>query len=162
MSMTLEGPLAHRDRWQATECSIDKACAVVGTRSALLLMREAYYGTTRFDDFAERVGITPAVAAARLKDLVAAGILGKWPYRQPGQRTRYEYLLTQRGRDLLPAVLALWQWGDAHLQNGAPPLELVDADDSPIRVAVLNERGEEVDLEDLHLRRRGDGGRMLR
>jgi DNA-binding HxlR family transcriptional regulator len=156
MSMTLEGPLAHRDRWQATECSIDKAVGVVGTRSALLLLREAFYGTTRFDDFAQRVGITPAVAAARLKDMVGAGILEKRPYRQSGQRTRYEYVLTQRGRDLLPAVLALWQWGDTHLQDGTPPLELVDADNSPIRVAVLNERGEELALEDLHVR---PGGR---
>jgi DNA-binding HxlR family transcriptional regulator len=153
--MTLEGPLAHRDRWQATECSIDKAVSVVGTRSALLLLREAYYGTTRFDDFAQRVGITPAVAAVRLTAMVDAGILEKRPYRQPGQRTRSEYLLTQRGRDLLPAVLALWQWGDTHLQDGTPPLELVDADSSPIRVAVLNERGAELALEDLHVRRGG-------
>jgi DNA-binding HxlR family transcriptional regulator len=152
MPMTLDGPLVHRDRWRATECSIDKTVGVVGTRSALLLLREAFYGTTRFDDFAKRVGLSDAVAAGRLKDLTGAGILEKRPYREPGQRARAEYVLTPRGRDLLPALLALWQWGDAHLQDGAPPLELVDAANAPVRVAILNERGEELDVEDLHVR----------
>jgi DNA-binding HxlR family transcriptional regulator len=155
MPINLEGPLADRDRWRVTECSIDKAVRVVGARSTVLLLREAYYGTTRFDDFARRVGISEAVAAARLKDLVAAGILEKRPYREPGQRTRWEYLLTPQGRGLLPVVLGLWEWGDTHLQESEPPLELVDAAGSPVHVAVLNQRGEELALEDLHVRRPG-------
>ncbi len=55
--MTLDGVLADRDRWRTTECSIDKSVRVIGSRSALLILREAFYGTTRFDDFAGRVGI---------------------------------------------------------------------------------------------------------
>ena len=74
--------------------------AVLGTKSAMLIMREAYYGTTRFDDFARRVGITKAAASARLSELVAAGLLTERPYREPGQRVRDEYVLTDAGHRL--------------------------------------------------------------
>src|ERR1700754_4571631 len=103
MVMYLDGPLADRSRWRTDSCSIGKAMEVIGNRSTMLLIREALYGTTRFDDFVQRVGITDAVAAARLKQLVAIGILDRRPYRDEGQRTRYEYVLTPMGRDLLPA-----------------------------------------------------------
>ena len=125
----MRGQMADRDSWTADRCSIGRALDVVGTRSAMLLMREAYYGTTRFDDFARRVGITEAVAATRLKELVAAGLLIRQPYREPGQRTRYEYRLTEMGRDLALAALALMQWGDRYLSApSGPPVALRHAD----------------------------------
>jgi len=152
MPMTLDGPLADRSRWQPTRCSIAKAMDVVGTRSAILLLREAFYGTTRFDDFASRVGITEAVAANRLKALHGIGVFEKRPYREPGQRTRYEYVLTEMGRDLLPAVVNLMQWGDKYLQDDDGPLRLVDGGTgSSVRVRISNEAGREVGLEDLHV-----------
>ena len=98
------------------------------------------------------MGISDAVAAGRLKDLTAAGILQKRSYREPGQRARRSMSSPPRGRDLLPALVALWQWGDTHLQDGAPPLELVDATNAPVRVAIRNERGEKLAVEDLHVR----------
>ena len=65
----LQGTLADRDAWSAVgECPIEKTMALLGTKSAMLTMREAYYGTTRFDDFARRVGITKAAASARVHD----------------------------------------------------------------------------------------------
>ena len=154
MALKLEGPLADRSAWEAGEqCSISRAMRIVGTRSAMLLLREAYYGTTRFDDFAHRVGITDAVASARLKELVEAGLLARSPYREPGQRTRYEYVLTDMGRDLLPAVLALMQWGDKYLHRGGGPLQLVeDATSTPVRVQIRSEHGNEVGLDDLRVR----------
>jgi DNA-binding HxlR family transcriptional regulator len=147
-TVQLQGPLADRGRWRATRCSIDKALGVVGTRSALLLMREAYYGTSRFDDFAARVGITETVAAARLRELVAAGLLDRRPYRDPGQRTRYEYVLTPMGRDLAPAALALMQWGDRYLTGtNGPPLTLTHAGcGAPVSVEVRCADGHEVPL----------------
>ena len=81
----------------------------------MLLMREAYYGTTRFDDFAKRVGITKAATSARLAELVEAGLLTKQPYREPGQRSRDEYVLTQAGTDFMPVVWAMFEWGRQHL-----------------------------------------------
>jgi DNA-binding HxlR family transcriptional regulator len=152
MTLTLAGALADRDSWRATNCSIDKTISLLGTRSAMLILREAFYGTTRFDDFAERVGLSTAVAAARLKDLVAAEILIRRPYREGRSRTRDEYHLTARGRDLLPALLALQRWGDQHLQDQGPDIEVVDASGSPVRVAVIDSKGKELGPEDLQVR----------
>jgi DNA-binding HxlR family transcriptional regulator len=95
-------------------CPISRALAVVGNRSTVLILREAYYGTTRFDDFATRVGISESMAAARLRDLVDEGLLERRPYQEPGQRTRYEYVLSEAGADLLPVVLGLGRWGEKH------------------------------------------------
>src|ERR1700756_2284013 len=108
----LQGALLDRNAWSATgECPIERTIQVVGTKSALLILREAYYGTTRFEDFYDRVGITKAAAAARLNELVEAGLLSRRPYREPSQRTRDEYVLTPAGTDFMPAVWALFQWG---------------------------------------------------
>jgi DNA-binding HxlR family transcriptional regulator len=145
MSLTLAPPLADRTKWRADACSIGKAMEVVGTRSAMLLLREAFYGTTRFDDFVTRVGITEAVAAGRLKALVELGLFDKQPYRDPGRRTRQEYVLTEMGRDLLPAVLALMQWGDQHLQGGRGPVRVVEeATGSEVHVRICGPDGDPV------------------
>ena len=67
----LQGPLADRDAWSAVgECAIERTMTVVGTKSAMLIMREAYYGTTRFDDFARRVGITKAATSLQNDSLI--------------------------------------------------------------------------------------------
>src|SRR5579871_5892490 len=106
----MTGRLDPRGSWKAERCSLAKALEVVSARSAFLIMREAFYGTTRFDDFAERVGVTDAVAAARLRELVDDGLLAREPYREPGQRTRHEYRLTEKGADLFPVLVGLLQW----------------------------------------------------
>ncbi|ETW25686.1 HxlR family transcriptional regulator [Mycobacterium gastri 'Wayne'] len=100
------------------ECPIEKTMAVVGAKSAMLIMREAYYGTTRFDDFVRRVGITKAATSARLAELVTLGLLARRPYRELGQRSRDEYVLTEAGFDFLPVVFAMFQWGKRHLAGG--------------------------------------------
>ena len=112
----LQGPLADRDAWSAIgECAIEKTMSVVGTKSAMLIMREAYYGTTRFDDFARRVGITKAATSARLAELVDLGLLARRPYQEPGQRSRNEYVLTEAGIEFMPVVWSMFQWGRRHL-----------------------------------------------
>jgi DNA-binding HxlR family transcriptional regulator len=112
----LQGVLAERDKWSTVgECAIEKTMAAVGTKSAMLIMREAYYGTTRFDDFARRVGITKAATSARLGELVDLGLLTRRPYREPGQRSRDEYVLTDAGTDFMPVVFAMFEWGRHHL-----------------------------------------------
>ncbi|PGH44683.1 transcriptional regulator [Micromonospora sp. WMMA1996] len=117
--------LAQRDSWSTANCSIARALEVVGNRTTLLLLREASFGTRRFDDFARRVGVSEPVAATRLKQLVADGLLDRRPYREPGQRTRDEYVLTAKGRDLLPVLVALRQWGDAYAADEVGPSVLV-------------------------------------
>ena len=153
-TVVFDGVLADRDAWSAHDrCSIDRAMRLVGTRSVMLIMREAFYGTRRFDDFAARVGITEAVAAKRLRELVGAGLLERVPYRQPGQRTRHEYRLTDMGRDLLPAALALMAWGDRYLGGAhGGPLSMHHAGcGGRVAVTVACEHGHPVPLEELAL-----------
>src|SRR3954465_9972289 len=81
--LRLTGSLDPRSGWEAERCSIAKALDVVSARSAFLLLREAFYGTTRFDDFAQRVGLSDAVAAARLRELVDDGLLAREASPEP-------------------------------------------------------------------------------
>ena len=120
----MTGRLEPRGGWTADRCSIARALDVVSARSAFLILREAFYGTTRFDDFAERVGISEPVAATRLRELVDEGLLEREAYREPGQRTRQQYRLTPKGTDLLPVLVALMQWGDRWLDDRGGPVEL--------------------------------------
>ena len=120
----MSGVLDPRDGWTAEGCTIAKALDVIPTRSAFLILREAFYGTTRFDDFAVRVGISEPVTAARLRELVESGLLEREDYREPGQRTRQRYRLTQKGADLFPALVALMQWGNRWLDDRGGPVEL--------------------------------------
>jgi DNA-binding HxlR family transcriptional regulator len=145
-TLTLTGTLDPRGGWEATRCPIVKSLEVVGTRSAFVLLREAFYGTTRFDDFAERARLSEAVTAARLRELADAGLLDRRPYQESGQRTRYEYQLTEMGAELFPALAALFQWGDRWLApagvefrhhdcGGAVHAELHCAAGHPVAVA---------------------------
>ena len=118
------GSLEPRAGWTADRCTIAGTLAVIPTRSTFLILREAFYGTSRFDDFAERAGISEPVTAARLRDLVANGLLEREDYREPGQRTRQRYRLTDKGADLFPALAALMQWGDRWLDDRGGPVEL--------------------------------------
>ncbi|MGK5739952.1 winged helix-turn-helix transcriptional regulator [Micromonospora sp. URMC 103] len=145
---------ADRDAWLTTNCSIGRALDVVGNRSTLLLLREASFGTSRFDDFAARVGISEPVAAARLKQLVADGLLERRPYREPGQRTRDEYVLTAKGAELLPVLTALRQWGDTWAADAAGPSVRIEHDDCGAEVhAVLRcTAGHDVEPDDIAVR----------
>jgi DNA-binding HxlR family transcriptional regulator len=95
---------------RAEWCPISRSLDAVSHRSAFLVMREAFYGTTRFDDFAARAGVSEQIAAARLRSLVAEGLLERRPYQEPGQRTRYEYHLTESGREFYPVIAAMSLW----------------------------------------------------
>src|SRR3954469_13340716 len=123
-ALQLTGRLSPREAWTADRCALAKSLDVMSTRSAFLILREAFYGTTRFDDFAQRVGISEPVAAARLRELVEQGLLVREDYRQPGQRTRQHYRLTEKGADLFPALAALMQWGDKWIDDRGGPVEL--------------------------------------
>lgn len=116
--VTMAGVLDPRSSWEARHCSIAKALDVISTRTSLLLMREAFYGATRYEDFVERAGASQAIVAARLRGLVDAGLLAKEPYKEEGQRTRQGYRLTAKGSDLFPVLVALMQWGDRWENDG--------------------------------------------
>jgi DNA-binding HxlR family transcriptional regulator len=110
---TLASPLSDRDSWTAADwCPMERSLGLIGTRSAMTLLREVFYGATRFDDLARRAGVTPAVASQRLRQLVESGLLERRPYQEPGQRSRHEYAITERGLEVFPIIAALSHLGD--------------------------------------------------
>lgn len=100
-------------------CSIARTLEVVGERWTLLILRDAFLGYTRFDQFASRLKLAPNVLTARLRTLEEEGIVRRRRYQE--RPVRHEYVLTARGRDLFPAIIALMAWGDAHLAPAGPP-----------------------------------------
>jgi DNA-binding HxlR family transcriptional regulator len=151
-ALQMTGSLNPRSGWEADRCSIAATLEVISTKSAFLILREAFYGTTRFDDFTERVGLSPAVTAARLRELVRRGLLEREEYREPGQRARNGYRLTPRGADLFPALAALMQWGDRWLgERGGPVVLHHRGCGQQVDVHLLCRSGHDVKLEDLEL-----------
>jgi DNA-binding HxlR family transcriptional regulator len=105
-------------------CSIARTLSVVGDRWTMLVLREAFLRTRRFEDFQARLGATRHVLADRLQKLVANGILERVQYQQ--RPPRFEYKLTEKGRDLYPVIVALLGWGDRWMADeSGPPIELV-------------------------------------
>ena len=92
---------------------------LLGDRWTFLILREAFFGTQRFNEFAENLGLSRNILSDRLKALVAAGIFEMHPYG-PAQ-SRYEYRLAEPGRDIFPIVVALLQWGDKYLNESGKP-----------------------------------------
>jgi DNA-binding HxlR family transcriptional regulator len=112
-------PGVKRSRIANKECSVARAIEIVGDRWSILLLREAYYGVKRFDEFEYYVGIAPNILSSRLKKLVDAGIMVRVPLAE--HAGRYEYVLTDKGKDFFPTYLALKKWGDDWLAEPAGP-----------------------------------------
>lgn len=109
-------------RWQEVQlapCSIARALSVVGERWTLLILREIFFGTSRFDPLRRRLGISRNVLTQRLEHLVEHGVLEKVPYQN--RPVRHEYRLTAKGRDLYPVLLALLSWGDRWVGDDSAP-----------------------------------------
>ncbi|MGW6536296.1 winged helix-turn-helix transcriptional regulator [Streptomyces sp. NPDC055051] len=128
-------------KWLETDtenCSIGRTLDVVGEKWSLLILRDAFNGVRRYDDFRRHIGLSEAVLADRLRKLVAAEVLRSVPYREPGTRTRNEYRLTPKGIDLWPVLLALKQWGDTHTGDPeGPALDISHTScGSPVQVVV--------------------------
>lgn len=104
------------------ECSIARALDVVGERWSLLILRDAFYGVSRFDDFQRDLGVARNILTDRLAKLVAAGVLERTQYEQ--RPPRFEYKLTRKGRELLPVLLTMMHWGDRWSGRGSPPVTL--------------------------------------
>jgi DNA-binding HxlR family transcriptional regulator len=118
-----------RRRYSAENCTIARTLEIVGEKWTLLVLREAFYGLRRFADFEATIGCARNILSDRLRTLVEHGVLTREPYQEPGQRPRSEYRLTDKGLELLPALLALMQWGDRWVADEAGP---------PVRIAHRN------------------------
>jgi DNA-binding HxlR family transcriptional regulator len=102
-------------------CSIARTLEVLGDRWTLLIVRDSLFASRRFDDYLQRLGLARNVLAERLARLVDDGILERIPYQETPRR--HEYRITPKGRDLLPVLVAMIEWGDRHYApSGAPRL----------------------------------------
>src|SRR3984957_11158068 len=146
----MTGKLDPRESWPAPgdHCPIARTFGTIGTKSALVILREAFYGAIRYEEFVERTGLSEPAVAARLRELGDEGLLEKYPYQEPGQRARSAYRLTEKGADLLPVLVAMMRWGDRWLFADGARLELTHTDcGSPVHAELRCEAGHEVAAE---------------
>jgi DNA-binding HxlR family transcriptional regulator len=129
-----------------TSCAIARSLAVLGERWTMLILREAFLGSTRFAQFRASLGVAPDVLTDRLATLVEFGVFVKEPYREAGARTRYEYRLTPAGEELHVVLGALQQWGDEHVPwHDGPTVQRRDRRNGrPIHIGYVDDRGREV------------------
>lgn len=104
-------------------CSVAGSLEVVGDRWTMLVVRESFLGTRRFDDFQRALGIPRTVLTSRLSRLVDDGILFRTPYQDHPKR--FEYRLTEKGVELWPVIVALLKWGDRWVMDGNAPMLLL-------------------------------------
>jgi DNA-binding HxlR family transcriptional regulator len=130
-----------RRDYEGQNCSIARALEVVGERWTLLIVRDAFLGLRRFDEFQENLGIARNVLADRLNRLVEEGILERVRYSERPER--YEYRLTPKGRELNIALAGLRQWGDKYLSDKPPRLMRRKSDRKAV-VAALVAKGADV------------------
>jgi DNA-binding HxlR family transcriptional regulator len=100
-------------------CSVARTIEVIGDRWTILILRDAFYGVRRFDDFRRGLGVARNILSERLNKLVEHGVLERRPYQEHPLRS--EYRLTTKGRDLLPVLLTLTRWGDRWEANDSGP-----------------------------------------
>jgi DNA-binding HxlR family transcriptional regulator len=112
-----------RKSFSEMDCSVAQCLEVVGEWWSMMIVRDTFMGVTRFEDFQRRLGISRNILRERLGTLVEAGVLERIPYSE--HPPRYDYKLTQKGKDLWPVLTAMRQWGDQYAAPSGPPIELV-------------------------------------
>jgi DNA-binding HxlR family transcriptional regulator len=101
----------------------------------MLILRDAFYGLSRFDEFEKSLGVAPTMLTRRLRELVESGLLERRPYS--ASPPRYEYVLTERGRDFWPVLMTLMAWGNKHLAPEGESLVVTHRDTGKPVEAVL-------------------------
>ena len=135
--------------YEGQVCSIARALELVGDRWTLLIVRDVALGLRRFDELLENLGVASNVLSDRLNRLVAEGVLDRVRYSERPER--FEYRLTEKGRELSVALLALMQWGDRHLSAKPPRIARRRSDGSPVSVRLVAPDGAIVTSDDLEL-----------
>lgn len=103
-------------------CSVSRSLRHIGERWTFLIIRDAFYGVRRFDDFQANLGIARNILTKRLASLVDAGIMRRSQYQE--RPSRFEYRLTEKGRDLAPVLTTILAWGDKW-ESAEPPVQLI-------------------------------------
>lgn len=113
-----------RTSFEEMNCSIARTLEVIGEWWTPLILRDAFFGVTRFEDFQHRLGIARNILAARLDTLVEHGVFDRRPYDEA--RGRYDYVLTAKGKALWPVLVTIRQWGDEWIAGkGKEPVRMV-------------------------------------
>lgn len=112
-----------RKSFSDMDCSVAQCLEVVGEWWTMLIVRDAFLGVSRFEDFRQRLGISRNILQQRLTKLVEVGVLQRVPYSE--HPPRHDYRLTPKGRDLWPVLMAMRQWGDSHAAPDGPPLQII-------------------------------------
>lgn len=120
------------------QCPIARSLERVGEWWSILILRDAFHGLTRFDQFQKSLDIAPNILARRLNALVTSGLLERRRYSE--RPARYEYLLTERGRDFRPVLLSLLTWGNKHFAPEGPSVIVIDTKTGKPVDAVLVDR----------------------
>ena len=132
-------------------CSIARSLEVLGEKWTLLIVREAFWGRTRFSQFRETLGVAPDVLTDRLNTLVEFGVMERRPYREDGGREREEYVLTPAGEDLRIVLGALNSWGDHHRPAASGPastyVEVATGD--PVTLRFVTADGRQLDPDEV-------------
>ena len=131
-----------RRHYEGQNCSIARTLELVGDRWTLLIVRDVFLGRRRFDELAESLGVATNVLSDRLGRLVDDGILIR--EAQKDRPDRFEYRLTDKGRELNVVLLALMQWGDRHISAKPPRIARRKADKAPVTVALVDRGGRRV------------------
>ena len=123
-------------------CSIGAAVGIIGEKWTFLVLREVFVGVRRFADMQRRTQAPRQILSDRLSRLVRDGLMRRVPYQEEGQRSRNEYRLTEKGRDLYPIIVALMEWGDRYAAPSGPPVTLTHRDcGQPVRLQLTCEKG---------------------
>ncbi len=144
-------PLRHRSPVHVGNCHLAASFEVLGDRWSLLIVRSALFGIRRFDDFHTELAMPRNVLSARLKRLVAAGIMVRKTYREDGSRPRPEYVLTEMGQALRLPFLAMRQWADRWVSRALPPPMTITrrSDGAPVFVSLVDAEGRAVAADDI-------------
>jgi DNA-binding HxlR family transcriptional regulator len=103
-------------------CSIARTWSVVGERWTMMILREAFRGSRKYDEFEAKLGLGRNILSDRLRILVDRGIMDRQLYQR--RPDRYEYRLTDKGADLYAVLVSLMRWGDKHMVD-EPPVRLI-------------------------------------
>ncbi|PJR64799.1 winged helix-turn-helix transcriptional regulator [Raoultella sp. T31] len=133
-------------------CGLAAAAELLGDQWVLLILREAFYGVTRFETIRCHTKITKQTLANRLKKMTDLGLLCKIPYQEEGTRERYEYVLTAKGRSLAPILFSLMAWGHKNILHDDPHISLVDkASGEAVYGAFVSASGEVVEVKNIQM-----------
>jgi DNA-binding HxlR family transcriptional regulator len=127
-----------RTSFGSMQCPIARSLERVGEWWSILILRDALHGLTRFDQFQKSLDIAPNILARRLNDLVEAGLLQRRLYSK--HPPRHEYVLTERGRDFRPVLLALLAWGNKHFANEGESVLLANTKTGAVAEPIVVDR----------------------